>query len=407
MAIVVRNLESTATGGSFDVSASVSCDGRERRMTLRRYGDHPKIHDRVETFDPFAVALLVPAMMRGESLEIEGCVDGMLLDSLAGPSQDVLRLLEPRWHTVPVVAEPRAVTAVPDLSKGAATAMSGGVDSMHLVRRRLLAPDNPDCLKVRVLVHHHVGAHGDDDRVFAEQHAHARRIAERLGLPLVGVACSMTDLYRGMPFIGNALVRNVAASMALDHLFTFFLYASSGPVGKRPVLSRFTGISTLEPQLLPMFNTTRVSWLPFGGAATRLQKTAEVIWDDRLCGDLLVCIRGFRTDRAAVNCGRCYKCARLLLQAEASGRLDAVARSFDMPAYHDGRSHSVFRVLRFTLGPRRNETDIDLLKFLDSRGFAFPGWARPWVTLARLMHGRRHSLTDDRVRTARPAVGTR
>lgn len=405
MAIVVRNLESGTDGHFFDVSATLLCDGRTRPMMLRRYGDHPALRDRIDTFDPFAVALLLPAMMRGEPLEIEGSVDAMLLDALRGPVQDVLRLLEPRWRTVAVLADARPSVVLPDLSKGAAAAMSGGVDSMHLVLHRLLDPAVVDCLRVRVLVHHHVGSHGDDDRVFIEQHGHVIRIAERLGMPLVGVRCSMTDLYRGMPFIGNVLMRNVAASMAIDHLFTFFHYASSKPIGGRPTLSRFSGISTLEPQLLPLLNTTRVSWLPFGGAATRLRKTAEVIWDERLCEDLLVCIRGFRTDRSAVNCGRCYKCAALLLQAEASGRLDAVARPFDMPAYRAGRSYSIFRVLRFALGPYRNAEGIDLLKFLDSRRFPFPAWARPWVALARMVHGRRHSLADDDVTAGRPPGG--
>lgn len=40
-------------------------------------------------------------------------------------------------------------------------------------------------------------------------------------------------------------------------------------------MSRFNGIATLEPQLLPLFNTTRVSWFAFGGDTTRLRKTAE------------------------------------------------------------------------------------------------------------------------------------
>lgn len=59
-------------------------------------------------------------------------------------------------------------------------AVSGGIDSMHLARHRILDPGVPEPFRVRLLVHHHIGAHGDDEGVFAEQFTHARRIADRL-----------------------------------------------------------------------------------------------------------------------------------------------------------------------------------------------------------------------------------
>jgi len=359
-----------------------------------RFGDHPSLRDRTDTFDPFAVAMLLPAMLRGEPLVVEGSIDESLLDSLRGPVQDTLQLLDRQWRRVPVEADGRTTRPRQGPSRGAGAGMSGGIDSMHLVRHRLLAADVPDPLRLRVFVHHHVGAHGEDDRVFAEQLTHARRVAGRLGLPLVGARCTLSAAYRGMPFIHCHTLRNTAASMTLDHLFDAFHYASSEEAGRSPRRSRFSGISTLDPQLLPLFDTPQVRWRSFGGAATRLRKTAEVIADDRLCGDLLVCIRGFRTDRKAVNCGRCYKCARLLLHAEAVGRLDAVSPTIDMDAWRSGRNHAIGRLLWLAIGPRRTANEADLVAFLDSRGFPFPWWARPAVTAARLVRGRPHSLAD-------------
>jgi hypothetical protein len=299
------------------------------------------------------VALLQPAMIRGEPLVIEGTIDERLLLSLEGPVQATLALLDRSWKRVPIEAAARRSTERPRPA-GAATAMSGGIDSMHLVRHRLLDPAVPESLTVRLFIHHHVGAHGDDDRVFEEQLAHARRIADALGLPLAGGRCQLTDAYRGMPYIHCQAMRNVATSMTLDHLFSHFLFASSEPFGGRAARTRFAGITTLEPQLLPLFNTDRVSWHAFGGDATRLRKTATVLADERLRSMLLVCMRGFRRDRAALNCGQCYKCARVLLHAEAIGAVDAVADTFDMAAYRRGRNHSVTRLLRFSLGPNRN-----------------------------------------------------
>jgi hypothetical protein len=385
--IVVRNLRSHSTNNAFDCTAAVTLDGVERPLTLSRYGDHPDLDRRTDSCDPFAVALLVPAMLRGEPLVIEGSIDEMLLESLRGPVQHTLRLMAPGWRHVAIEADARPAPTTTDWTRGAAMAMSGGIDSMHLARHRILAADVPEPLRVRLLVHHHVGAHGDDDRAFEEQFTHARRIADRFGLPIVGARCSLTAAFRGLGYIHSVTTRNLAASLALDHLFTAFHYASTEPIGERPQMSSMGGASILDATLLPLFNTTSTVWLPFGGDATRLRKTTEVIFDDRLCGDLLVCIRGFRRDRAALNCGRCYKCARVLLQAEADGRFDAVAPTFDVAGYRRGMSHSILRLLRWSLGFSRNVNEIDLLKHLHARWYPFPAWARPGVALALLLHG--------------------
>jgi hypothetical protein len=392
MAVVVRNLDSTTAGPFFDCSAVVTLDGRPERLTFRRYGDHPRLADRHDTFDPFAVALLVPAMIRGEPLVIEGAIDDWLLGALRGPVQALLRSIAPTWRAVPVEADARPARPSTDWSPGAAAALSGGIDSLHLARHRLLDPTTPETLRVKLFVHHHVGAHGEDNAVFAEQSGHARRIAESLGVPLVGTCCSLRTAYRGRKFIHSVTMRNVAASLALDHLFAAFLYASTETLAARPAFDRRNGLSTVDPALLPLFNTTRAVWLPFGGDVTRLRKSAEVIHDDRLCHRVLVCIRGFRRDRGNLNCGQCYKCARLLLHAEADGRLDAVGTTFDLDAYRRGRSYAILRSLHWALGPDRNENDIDLLKYLHGRRFSFPTWARPAVALVIALHGRRHSI---------------
>jgi hypothetical protein len=107
--------------------------------------------------------------------------------------------------------------------------------------------------------------------------------------------------------------------------------------------------------------------------------------DERLRHDLLVCVRGFRRDRAAINCGRCFKCARVLLHAEADGRLDAVAGTFDMAGFRAGYAHSLL--------PWTSENDVDLLQSMHERHYPFPAWARPGVAAVLIRHGRRHSLS--------------
>jgi hypothetical protein len=180
--IIIRRLERGVQDGFFDLSADVLMDGVEQRLAFRRFGDHPELTARRDVADPFAVALLLPAMLRGVPLVVEDTVDERLLLALRGPIQDTLRIRQPAWRKIGVSAgsrpaPPPGQTPGDAAGRGGATALSGGIDSMHLLRHRALGPDVPESLRVRLLMHHHVGAHGDDDQVFAEQFAHVRGIA--------------------------------------------------------------------------------------------------------------------------------------------------------------------------------------------------------------------------------------
>jgi hypothetical protein len=394
--INVSHLRQDSGEGFADVTASVHIGGVEQAMTFRRRGNHPRLADGKVEFDPFSVALLIPAMLRGAELVIDGSVDESLLLALRTSVQATLRTLAPEWRQIAIHAEPRVSTRGPDYTLGAAMGMSGGVDSLHLVRHHLLDPAVPEHLRIKLFLHNHVGAHGDSDSIFEEQFNHVRQYADRVGVPLVSVACRMGALYREMPFIHSHTMRNVAAAMTSDHLFTRFLYASSQELGHSPKRSRFSGISALEPSLLPQFDTRDVFWSSFGGHATRLQKTQEVLSDSRLRENLLVCIRGFRGDRRSINCGRCYKCARALFHAHVSGVLSDLAGTFDLDAFWAGHNRSVLRLLRHSLGPRQVTSDIDLLKYLIAAGYPFPPWSRPALAVFKLTHGTRHSLLEQR-----------
>ena len=388
MMIRVFDLRQEPHSTTFDVSASVTIDGSTQTMTFKRYGNHPHLRERTETYDPFAVALLVPAMLRNAALSLQGPVDEVLLFNLQGPIQDTIRLMAPELPKIAVTGQPVARPAIGTIDRRAACGFSGGVDSMYVVHNQHFGTDVPGPLRLNLLAHHHVGAHEEDDALFAERYAEVEKVAQDLGMPLVGASCKMNDLYQGRRFNEFHTMRSVAAAMSLDHLFSCYLFASSEEIGRKVTRNRFSGISTLEPQLLPLFNSERNRWIPVDGSAKRLLKTEAVIHDDRLCGSIQVCVRGFLKDRKTLNCGQCHKCARFLMQAEVSGRLDAVAPTFDLEAYSSGRNYAIFRMLRLALKPKASSNDVLLVQFLQRQGFEFPTWAKPFVALALLRHGR-------------------
>jgi len=96
--------------------------------------------------DAALLALLMPAMARGDDLIIEGPVTDELAWSLRGEAQDVVGRVRPELSRVNIEARhplPAAATA-----SGVAAGYSAGVDSYATLARHHFASDVPDSLRV-------------------------------------------------------------------------------------------------------------------------------------------------------------------------------------------------------------------------------------------------------------------
>lgn len=382
MAIIVRNVRQEDDGEFFDLVADVEFDSRCRPLKMRRFGNHPDLRKAAPSLDPFAVMLLMPAMVRGEELVLEGSVDENLLYSLAGLVQNAFRVKRPRWKKVKVSAEPRVATENPVANRGAAAGFSGGVDSMQLFRHCYLNAEVPGNMRLELLLHHHVGAHADSDLLFRDSLAHVRAWADRHGLPLVGTICDMEPFYKGIKFLHSAIPRNVAAALALNHLFQTFLYASSVRLegdrkGRLPrVVDNFCST------FLPLFGSRYHYFRSVGAEYTRVEKTLLVLNDDRLIDNLHVCARPASRRNQFLNCGTCEKCVKLLVVAEHIHRIDRLGKLYDLASFRRRRMRCLSNLL-YTGVTRRSEASTDTLRWLKSEGYAFPRLLQPAIyTLA-------------------------
>lgn len=380
MTIVVSRLEMEPSDNGYRLSAAVACDGEERRLAFDCAGNHPRLADAEPSFDPFAAALLIPAMERGEDLVIEGEVDEILLDSLRTSAQAIIGQVDPRWRKVRVEAQARREERAPDFALGAATGMSCGVDSLTT---HLLFGDRDDVpaqFRLKLLVHNDIGAHVHP-LAHRRQFDNARRFAETAGLPLVGVAGDLSAWHR-TPFLKNHIMRSAAAMLAIGHLFQTWHHSAGQSFSGAPTSSRFSGIGAHEAALLPALSTRRHSFRVAGNHLSRIEKSHLLMDSDLALRHLAICIRGHRPELRKLNCGRCYKCAPFLLQAEAEGRLDDFGATFDLDAFRDGRNHAWLRLVRHGFGDRRLNYDRDLLAHLRRMRADLPFWVGPFAWLA-------------------------
>lgn len=378
MTILVSNPRQEDAGESFDLVADVKFDSCTRPLKMRRIGNHPDLRKATPSLDAFAAMLLMPAMIRGEDLVIEGDVDEHLLYNLSGLIQSILRVRWPGWSKVRVSGEPRATNAAPSQGYGAAAGFSGGIDSMQLFRHCFLDSEVPGSMRLSLLMHHHVGAHCQSDSLFRDSFAHARAWADRHGLPLVGVICDVDDFYRGSKFEHSAMLRNVAAAIGLNHLYKTFLYAASVRVeGDRKGRLREAS-DNLSAMLLPLFESRHHRMRLVGGEYSRLEKTFQVLSDERLIDHLHVCSRPPERRDRFLNCGTCSKCVKLLVVAEHVGRIDRLEKLYDLSSFRKHRLRCLSNLIYSGLA-RRSISSFDTLEWLKREGYEFPRILRPAV----------------------------
>ena len=378
MAIIVRNVRQEDDGEFFDLVADVEFDSRCLPLKMRRFGNHPDLRKAAPSLDPFAVMLLMPAMMRGEELVIEGSVDENLLYNLAGLIQNAFRVKRPKWKNVKVSAEPRVATENAVSNRGAAAGFSGGVDSMQLFRHCYLNAEAPSNMRLNLLLHHHVGAHAESDALFRDSLAHVQAWADRHGLPLVGTICDMEPFYKGVKFIDSVIPRNVAAALAFNHLFQTFLYASAVRLegdrkGRLPQV-----VDNFCSTFLPLFGSRHHYFRSVGAEYSRVEKTLQVLSDDRLVDDLHVCARPASRRNRFLNCGTCDKCVKLLVVAEHINRIDRLGKLYDLASFRQRRMRCLSNLL-YSGVTGRSVSACDTLRWLKSEGYEFPRLLKPAV----------------------------
>lgn len=290
--------------------------------------------------DPFALALLVLAMHRGEDLHIEGSISEKLFYSLSHYAIPILSIVTgmPRVHIVP---EALTHEIWNDSAAAVATGFSAGVDSLCAVADHYLSPV-PDGFRLNHLLFYNVGSHGrgpEGRRLFQQRLEHVRPAADELGLPLLAVDSNLGDALP-LDFHATSTVRNMAATLALQKGVKTYLYASSHryrDCGVRPAAE----MSFCEPAAVHLFSTESTQCISCGSQYSRVDKTRRIADLPLAHRFLNVCV----DPTAAANCSVCFKCTRTLLTLELLGKLEPFSRIFDPARYRAVRNHYLLEVL--------------------------------------------------------------
>jgi len=267
------------------VEVSAEVDG------FRLWYQVPNSYAVSQTADPFLAAALLPAMVKGEPVEVDPdlSISSKLLANLA-TLQDIHHCWNPRFQKIPISA--RTAPSAP-LNAGTFSFFSGGVDSTYTF------------LKHARELSHVVFLHGFDFLIEADTY---RQAVERhsafvhgFGKTLIPVQMNhhpfgyrynlSRNLTQGSALASVALLLGfprvyVPSSYAYDQLF---------PLGSHPLTD-------------PLWSSDAVEIVHDGCEARRIDKVKTIAGCPPALANLTVCF-----DSMTSNCGKCSKCLRTMI----------------------------------------------------------------------------------------------
>ena len=266
--------------------------------------------------DAFVTSMLLPAMLHGLAVVSEAPVSPRLLGQLP-VIQDIYATWVPALQKVPITAS--FADPAGEAGGGTAAFFTGGMDSFYTL------------LTHQAEIETLIFAHAFPAPLSAERRAAASRTVQRVaaafGVHLIEVESNFASLLedwfevgrRGhlSPTMLNFELAHGAAMAAIAHLLPRTIgrvYIAAGstykhlePWGSHPLLD-------------PMWSTEKRSFVHDGAAATRIQKAHTVAGSDVALQTLRVCQEG--GTRTGLNCGRCEKCLRTMVNLRIAGALD-------------------------------------------------------------------------------------
>lgn len=264
-----------------------------------------------KTIDPFAVAMIFPAMRQSSDLIVHGAVSLSLLRNLEEFQRAWTCWLPERYTKIQIQPDVELkLPKVNDTDKAIA-AFSGGIDSCFTAWSH--GNDNSDRLahnlQAGVMIHGFDIAL-EESETFTKAADKSKRILDSLGIELITVATNFRKLGDDwgdthiaalvsclMMFEGGFDVGLISASPSYDNI------SVTPPWGSNPITDR-------------MLSSDNFEIVHDGTAYCRAEKIRQIAdWPEAM-RNLRVCWEGEQKDR---NCGVCEKCVRTILSFKALG----------------------------------------------------------------------------------------
>jgi len=319
-----------------------------------------------------AIALLYPAMLAGEDLEIEGPVSPVLYYNMRDELQRLLITFNPNLKYVNVIAEQRPSWGE---NSRVATGFSAGVDTFATLAL-FTGEEVPKSFRIDSLTTFDVGAmgnHANSEYIFQRYRKRLVHYAESNGFHWQAVRTNIDDFYNGREcnFRKTHTLRNAAAVHFLGEILSLYLYSSAFDYSD--INHGNNDVAFIDPLLLPLLSSEKMKMKSAGAGLARIEKMRIIAAYEPCKTHLDVCVANprIRNYNEKVNCSRCWKCSRAMVNLDVLNVLDHFYFVFNVADYREKKK----KYLRILINNSKdgNPQDRDLLKLLRKKK-SFSKW---------------------------------
>jgi len=388
--VIVHPARVIAHGAEARVEADIELNGRRQALWYSVQREYEQYLSPSQ-LDPFVLGILLLAMKHGQDVSVRGAMSEKLLFNLTHFYIPILRLVMP--YLKKVSACPDSLSRGGPCANGVVTGFSAGVDSFCVLHDHFFHSDRFPGYKVSHLVFSNVGSHGehrhDEARaLFNARYDLLKDYPASIGLKLVKIDSNLSE-HLNWDFDQTHTIRNVAAVMVLQSLFSKYLFAS----GYR-YQDCFTGPTTSmaysDPVAVHLLSTENTECISTGCQYSRVEKTRLIGGIEGPSRLLNVCVS---LHARGHNCSACYKCQRTLFTLDMLGQLDKYAAVFDLEAWRKTRRRYITRQL---LTCKKDTLMLELLEYARENGYPF--------SLAQRVEARARRLCSPWVRRVRKVL---
>ena len=201
--MIIENFSIRETGECLRLETTIVLNGKQR---ICFFETPLKFSGLVETerSDAFVLALMIPAMMAGEDIRVEGKMSERLFHQMRDDIIPIMNAFNPVYRRVGLsAAELTAKQYAPEVQRGVGTGLSGGIDSFACIFNHLEKASS-ERSKLTHLFFFNVGSHGmvhseenlaRVERKFRVRYRKMKQCADELGLPLIPVNSNIHSFF--------------------------------------------------------------------------------------------------------------------------------------------------------------------------------------------------------------------
>lgn len=281
-----------------------------------------------DTLDSFVVAVLALAMTSGQDINVQGTLSSKLYYNLTHYLIPILSIYF-KCDRISINAS-NLIKFSENVKIGSITGFSGGIDSFcnyydHSGDRA------SEEFKISHFLYNNVGSHGqhssdEDHDIFVERLTLMKRFAAEEKIQFIPVNSNMDEIVDGN-FQKTHTLRNASVALLTQKSISNFYYASGYSFADTKI-GPSHDTASMDPVILPLLSTERMSCVPTGGQHSRVNKTHLVSQLPASQKYLDVCVAPKIAPKGYINCAVCWKCMRTEITLMLQGSLENYTEVF-------------------------------------------------------------------------------